>query len=317
MHSRVLQQGSVSAERPAANLEPCIGDCAFDVQLLRLQREWLQEEDAAQSRSCVNKARYCSRHFKVSGAREDDVATHDMIGNDGVQHMMRELTAVSPTCVTSLDLRHNDLTELPLELTRLDRLETLEIDAGNPGLGTATQILQDGGVQDLFDYVRELHDDPRPSYSLKVVLAGPSMAGKSSLLNALRMREAQLTDPEHGRTIGLDIERIELYDPRAGKHVVVFLAYDAGGHVEYQEMHQSFFSDHTLYILVWNVALTNDVEMQEAQAAWASLIQTCAPGSKVLLVASHADKVEDVAVVERRCNEMTRAVHVLLDQHRQ
>eukprot|EP01046_Picozoa_sp_COSAG06_P071174 COSAG06_NODE_20242_length_803_cov_0.877841_1_plen_242_part_10 len=57
--------------------------------------------------------------------------------------------------------------------------------------------------------------------------------------------------------------------------------------------------------------------MQEAQAAWASLIQTCAPGSKVLLVASHADEVEDVAVVERRCNEMTRAVHVLLDQHRQ
>ena len=162
---------------------------------------------------------------------------------------MRELTSVSPTCVTNLDLRHNDLTELPLELTRLDRLETLQIDAGNPGLGTATQILQDGGVQDLFDYVRELHDDPRPSYSLKVVLAGPSMAGKSSLLNALRLREAQLTDPEHGRTIGLDIEKIELYDPRAGKHVVVFLAYDAGGHDEYQEMHQSFFSDHTLYIL--------------------------------------------------------------------
>ena len=140
--------------------------------------------------------------------------SHLGLGNDGVRHMMRELTSVSPTCVTSLDLRHNDLTELPLELTRLDRLETLEIDAGNPGLGTATQILQDGGVQDLFDYVRELHDGPRPSYSLKVVLAGPSMAGKSSLLNALRLREAQLTHPEHGRTIGLDIERIELYDPR-------------------------------------------------------------------------------------------------------
>ena len=98
---------------------------------------------------------------------------------------------------------------------------------------------------------------------------------------------------------------------------MVFLVYDAGGHDEYQEMHQSFLSDHTLYLLVWNVALSNDVEMQETQAAWASLIQTCAPGSKVLLVASHADKVEDVDVVARRCNEMTRAVHVLLDQHRQ
>ena len=72
-----------------------------------------------------------------------------------------------------------------------------------------------------------------------------------------------------------------------------------------------------MYLLVWNVALSNDVEMQERQAAWASLIQTCAPGSKVLLVASHADEVDCADAVARRCNEMTRAVRVLLDQHRQ
>jgi len=246
--------------------------------------------------------------------------SHLGLGNDGARRLLRELTSVSPTCVTSLDLRHNGLTELPLELARLDHLDTLEIDAGNPGLGTAAQILDTAGVQDLFEYVRELHDDPRPSYSLKVVLAGPSMAGKSSLFNALRLREARLTDPEHGRTIGLDIEKIELYDPRAGKHAVIFLVYDAGGHDEYQEMHQSFLSDHTLYLLIWNVALPNDAEMQETQAAWASLIQTCAPGSTVLLVASHADEVQDADaadVVARRCQEMASAIHVLLDHHRQ
>ena len=35
------------------------------------------------------------------------------------------------------------------------------------------------------------------------------MAGKSSLFNALRWRAPKLTHPEHGRTIGLDIGRLE------------------------------------------------------------------------------------------------------------
>ena len=37
-------------------------------------------------------------------------------------------------------------------------------------------------------------------------------------------------------------------------------------------------------------------QMVQEQAAWATLIQTCAPGSKVLLVGSHADEVECVVV---------------------
>ena len=35
---------------------------------------------------------------------------------------------------------------------------------------------------------------------------------------------------------------------------IVFLAYDAGGHDEYMEIHQTFFTDNTLFLLVWNLA---------------------------------------------------------------
>ena len=48
---------------------------------------------------------------------------------------------------------------------------------------------------------------------------------------------------------------IELWDPRAVGSRIIFLAYDAGGHDEYQEMLQCFFTPDTLYILVWNIAL--------------------------------------------------------------
>ena len=64
------------------------------------------------------------------------------------------------------------------------------------------------------------------------------MAGKSSLLNALRKESRRLTRPDE-RTIGLDIKEITLTDPRA-KGKVCFVVYDAGGHDEYQEMHQTF-----------------------------------------------------------------------------
>ena len=145
------------------------------------------------------------------------------------------------------------------------------------------------GVRGVFDYLRDLHDDPRPSFALKLVLAGPSMAGKTSLLNALRLREARLTDADSGRTIGLDIERLTLHDPRAPGGLRL-LCYDAGGHDEYQEMQQVFVTQNTLYLLLWNVAKQpaegQDVRSFERervaqQVRWAQIIQSCAPGSTV------------------------------------
>eukprot|EP01047_Picozoa_sp_COSAG01_P112274 COSAG01_NODE_41033_length_456_cov_2.070028_1_plen_109_part_10 len=51
-------------------------------------------------------------------------------------------------------------------------------------------------------------------------------------------------------------------------------------------------------------------------ASWATLLQICAPGSRVLLVASHADEVEDSSVIRGRCQHMITAVRGMLDQHR-
>ena len=170
-------------------------------------------------------------------------------------------------------------------------------------------------------YVKDCWDDPRPSYTLKTMLVGPTMAGKSSLLNALRKESRRLTRPDE-RTIGLDIKEITLTDPRA-KGKVCFVVYDAGGHDEYQEMHQTFLSQATLYILVWNVAMPppatdgNDqaLEAMESKVAdCATLIQTCAPGAKVILVASHADEIADAAEVERRCQRMVEATSRRLEQ---
>ena len=89
---------------------------------------------------------------------------------------------------------------------------------GNDRLRTVSEINEQAGVPGVFRYLRDLYrDEPVWSYSLKIVLAGPSMAGKSSLLNGLVAGEARLTTPD-GRTVGLDIKMLQLDDHRRRTH---------------------------------------------------------------------------------------------------
>ena len=89
-------------------------------------------------------------------------------------------------------------------------------------------------------------------------------------------------------------------------------------------MHASFLSKNTLYILLWDLsrpqpgedAAAVTVEMVRKQCEWATLIQTCAPGSTVLLVGSHADEVANPAEIPRRLKHMRQSVHDQLEIHR-
>eukprot|EP01043_Picozoa_sp_COSAG02_P060394 COSAG02_NODE_7882_length_2804_cov_19.389279_1_plen_616_part_00 len=192
----------------------------------------------------------------------------------------------------TLKLRDNDLAELPPELTELRRLRDLDL-GGNPRLRAVEAIARERGIPGVFDYLRDLHDDPQPNFKLKVLLAGPSMAGKSSVKNRLMdLPEADvLADADTERTIGLDIAQVVLPDPRGrAPRGIVLIVYDAGGHDEYQEMQQVFVTTDTLYILLWNVAKRPregqdeqafEREMVGQQVQWAQLIQSCAPGSTV------------------------------------
>ena len=91
-----------------------------------------------------------------------------------------------------------------------------------------------------------------------------------------------------------------------------------------QEMHASFLSQNTLYILLWDLsrprpgedaAAVTD-EMVRKQCAWATLIQTCAPGSTIILVGSHADEVANPADIPRRLKHMSQSVQAQLESHR-
>jgi hypothetical protein len=191
----------------------------------------------------------------------------------------------------NLDLRDNDLAELPPEVTELGRLRVLRLE-GNAQLQTVASIASSKGVSAVFDYLRDLHDDPQPTFKLKVLLAGPSMAGKTSVKNRLMGRAKVLADADTERTIGLDIASgVVLPDPQGrAPHGIILVVYDAGGHDEYQEMQQVFVTPGGLCVLMWNVAKRAEEgedeeefvrKMVAEQVHWAQIIQSCAPGSTV------------------------------------
>ena len=110
-------------------------------------------------------------------------------------------------------------------LFQLDRAGLLPLDL------RIAAIARDKGVPGVFDYLRDLHDDPQPNFKLKVLLAGPSMAGKSSILNRLLGKLKVLTERDTERTIGLHIAPgVVLLDPQGrAPHGIVLVVYDAGG----------------------------------------------------------------------------------------
>jgi ankyrin repeat protein len=134
----------------------------------------------------------------------------------------------------SLQLRSNDISELPLQLTELHGLTQLDV-RDNPRLASEAQKAK--GVPDIFKYIRDLHDNPTPCFVLKLALIGPSMGGKSSLLRALPRDAHPLTDATTKRTIGLDITRVVLSDPNGrAPQGIRFVCYDSSGHDQHKDI---------------------------------------------------------------------------------
>ena len=144
-----------------------------------------------------------------------------------------------------LELFGNDIDRLPWGLLHLRRLRKLDLRrpplgiVSNPRLGQEKKLLGDtcDNVAALFGYLRDLYgggEQPARRYRFKLVLAGPTMAGKTSLAAALREGErARLADADTGRTIGLAIKELRMRDPRVrggGGGLLRGNIFDAGGH---------------------------------------------------------------------------------------
>uniref|UniRef100_A0A3P9J7W9 non-specific serine/threonine protein kinase n=1 Tax=Oryzias latipes TaxID=8090 RepID=A0A3P9J7W9_ORYLA len=194
--------------------------------------------------------------------------------------------------------------ELPLELGQLSNLWQLEID--DLSITNVPKGVQVEGPASVLAFLRAQNRRAEPCQQLKMLVVGPARQGKTALIQALLSgKVSPFTHAEHSvTTFTWETERGGA--GKANKDLLEFSVWDLGGAASTSTVNQCFFTDKSLYVVVWNLALG-----EEAVAnlqTWLLNIEARAPNSSVLVVGTHLDLVEIKFRTERLA---TLRAHVL------
>jgi GTPase SAR1 family protein len=182
----------------------------------------------------------------------------------------------------SLDLDGNQLTTLPPEIIQLVKLRSLNLD-GNPLPQPYISAIE-RGIESLFTYLGTLNRAV-PQYEAKLLLVGEGNVGKTSLVEAMlghKFVENRKT------THGINLKPLGIVHPDPAINDSISLnTWDFGGQEVYRVTHQFFFSQRSLYVLVWwprEGPEAGDIE------GWLQRIKLRVPDARVMMVATHADQ---------------------------
>ncbi len=212
-----------------------------------------------------------------------------------------QLTALPPefgnlTNLTGLDLSENQLTALPPEFGNLTNLKALDIKdypeylelcllylGGNPLVSPPPEILQQG-IEATLAYLREQLHAQQPQWVSKLIVVGEGGVGKTSLLKSLR---GESFNSQESTTHGIEVRALEFAHPAKAGVTMQLNAWDFGGQEIYHATHQFFLTNRSLFLLAWNARLGFE---QGKLYYWLDRIQSLAPDSPILLVATHIDE---------------------------
>lgn len=79
--------------------------------------------------------------------------------------------------------------------------------------------------------------------------------------------------------------------PPAPAQDLVLSIWDFAGQEIYHAAQEAFFSERALYLVVWDMTKNTEKEMDKYVQFWIDLIQSRAPGSTIIVVATHADEL--------------------------
>ncbi|XP_060809328.1 leucine-rich repeat serine/threonine-protein kinase 1 [Amyelois transitella] len=218
---------------------------------------------------------------------------------------------------------NKDITELPPQMGLLSRLWNLNTH-GCSFSEPLRSMLQCGKYKsmDIVGYLKSVLQEASPYLRMKLMLVGKQGIGKTSLLECLRQESAiqhRRKPTEHWAkrmgnkssrrnmsTVGVDIGTWVYEKQRSTRGPITFRTWDFGGQQEYYATHQYFLSRRSLYLCVWRCI---DGRRGLAHALeWLRSIQARAPGSPVIMVATHYDQVANCNLPENESPEALQRV---------
>lgn len=185
--------------------------------------------------------------------------------------------------------------ELPTELGQLSNLWQLDIEDLNI-TNVPADVRKDGPAA-VLAYLRAELRGAEPCRLLKMMVVGPPRQGKSALLEGLQTGKPSpfLNTDCSVHTSGWELERPT--GVKSSIDSVFFNVWDIGGPASMSTVNQCFFTDKSLYVVIWNLALG-----EEAVAnlqSWLLNIEARAPNSAVVVVGTHLDLIDTKFRTER------------------
>ncbi|XP_022818770.1 leucine-rich repeat serine/threonine-protein kinase 1 [Spodoptera litura] len=234
----------------------------------------------------------------------------------GIPPAIHELTNLSVLNISG----NKDITDLPPQMGLLSRLWNLNT-VGCTLQDPLRSMLQCGRYKsmDIVGYLKSVLQEARPYTRMKLMFVGLQGIGKTSLLECLRQESSiqhRRKPTEHWAkrmgnkssrrgnvsTVGVDIGTWVYEKHRSTRGPITFRTWDFGGQQEYYATHQYFLSRRSLYLVVWRV--TDGRKGLAGALNWLRSIQARAPGSPVIMVATHYDQVANSNLPESESPEV-------------
>ena len=218
-----------------------------------------------------------------------------------------------PHCVCSfislntLNIANNsEIVALPSELGKLKNLLNLNLDGlinlNNPPKSVCVT------TANCMRYLKSRLRSARGYYHMKMMVVGKQAMGKSTLVARLHNKEIG-----NHSTVGVDISEWS-YTPASDKRTFHFSIWDFAGREEYYATHQCFLSQHSLYLLVWNVT-EGDAGVADLNP-WLNNISLRTPKSCVIVVGTFLDRVSEEDRQSGKVSDLLLKVEELTRQYR-
>jgi Ran GTPase-activating protein (RanGAP) involved in mRNA processing and transport len=245
------------------------------------------------------------------------LATNGIMDEDSLNPV---LSAIPPS-LTSLDARSNKLTRIPDSfLENGKNLNLTQADFSNNSWSEPPLEVVELGAQAIRDYLTKIRAEGKAYIATaKLMIVGVAEAGKTSLVNAL-IHGTSPVIAKDGRTVGIDQLRWvpdpalvrALTPPGKDFRELSVIACDFAGQKEYLVTHQLFMTRRAVYALVVDLSTPGFADkLHELVDPWLESVQSNTPGSRVVLIGTHADACSDDEV-RIRCDLLGKRVAYLV-----
>ena len=196
------------------------------------------------------------------------------------------------TALQSLDLGDNpDIVALPVEMGRLKSLTVLNLNNLKDLKEPPKNFQSD--TRECIRYLSRKLYHVRKFFHMKLMVLGCADTGKTTLATILLDQSYDKGEAK----VGIDTSdwRVDVntwqYSLSFGKRKFHFSVWDFSGQAKYYALQKCFHSQHSLYLLLFNLT-RGDKCIQELKS-WLDHLASQAPYSLVIIVGTHLDQIQE------------------------